>query len=98
METAYRRGRHLKTHLLGVGLELGGGGVLQRHGQGGDLVVVGAALERREHREVDAVLEVVGRALGLALHPPAALRALQASRAAVRRGACVSRSRRPGTH
>ena len=79
--------RHLQAHLLGVGLELGGGGVLQRHSQGGDLVVVGAALERREHREVDAVLKVVGCALGLALHPPAALGALHASCAAVRRAA-----------
>ena len=63
--------------LLGVRLELGRGGVLECHGQRGDLVVVGTALERREHREVDAVLKVVHRVFSLALHPPLALAALR---------------------
>ena len=63
--------------------------MLQGHGQRSDLVVVGASLEGREHREVDAVLKVVHRALGLALHPPVALAALHsrkhASRSQVRK-------------
>merc|ERR1719433_2508960 len=45
-------------HLLLVGAELRRGPLLQSHGQGGDRVVVGAALEAREDRPVDPRLEV----------------------------------------
>lgn len=66
----------VEWHLLGVGLELGRRGILEGNGQRCDLVVVGAALQRGEHREIDAVLEIVRRLRSLALHRALTLRAL----------------------
>ena len=45
------------TDVLGPPFELGAGRFLERRGEGGDLVVVGAALQRRKHREVDEVVQ-----------------------------------------
>mmetsp|Transcript_3675 Transcript_3675/g.11435 ORF Transcript_3675/g.11435 Transcript_3675/m.11435 type:complete len:539 (-) Transcript_3675:171-1787(-) len=53
--------------LLRVRFELGLGGLRERGGERGDLVVVRAALQRREHRHVDRLLEGVDparRAIG----------------------------------
>lgn len=48
-------------------LELGGLGLLERDGDAGNGVVVGAALEGGEHREVDLVLQFVHRLLAALL-------------------------------
>ena len=45
--------------LLLIGLELGGHGLIEGDGEGGDGVVVGAALVAREDGEVDGAFEVV---------------------------------------
>jgi len=59
------------------------------------LVVVRAALQRREHAEVDAVLEVVRRVLLLRLVAPRALGALRSARRALSAPAVRSRPAQP---
>ena len=54
------RARACELDLLGVGLKLRRVNLLERSGEGGDGVVVGAALERREDSHVDGLLVVVG--------------------------------------
>lgn len=60
----------LNAYLLLVGDERRRRGVQQGDAERPDGVVVGAALQRREHRRVDALLEVVQRAGGLARQQP----------------------------
>lgn len=57
----------VRLNLLRVGLKPGRRGLLQRHGESTDLVVVGPTLQRREHRKVDLVLEIINRVLRLPL-------------------------------
>lgn len=71
----------LQTDLLYVALELWGLGILERHSQGRDLVVVGATLECGEDCKIDFVREVIGAALRLTLDQALLwLRALQRHR------------------
>mmetsp|Transcript_98064 Transcript_98064/g.219445 ORF Transcript_98064/g.219445 Transcript_98064/m.219445 type:complete len:239 (-) Transcript_98064:866-1582(-) len=55
-------------HLLLVQAELRRHGLLQRHSQGGDGLVVRAALEAREHSCVDPLLQVVHDRVALLVH------------------------------